>query len=201
MRRWLIIGVAFAALLVYMGFQQNSIEALKRECSRNKTNVALLMGDVEQYRTRDSLSAAQIQSLQLTVKEYERFRAEDAELIRTLQVSKRDLQSVVTSQSRTIIELSSTPKDTIIIRDSIAMPAIAVHAGDAWFDFDGLLTEKEFTGTLSNRDSLLVAETVRYKRFLGFLWKTKYIRDRQIDVVSRNPHTTIAGCEHVTIEK
>lgn len=199
MKRWLIIGAAVAALLVYIGFQQNAIEELKQERDRGRANVATLMGDVEQYRTRDSLSAAQIQSLQLTVEEYERFRAADAQLIKTLQTKNRDLMAVTTAQSQTIMELSAVPRDTVIIRDSVAMPAVAVHTGDAWFDFDGLLTEKEFTGTLAVRDSLLLVESVQYKRWLFF--KTKKIKNRKLDVVSKCPYSTITDCEHIIIEK
>ena len=105
------------------------------------------------------------------------------------------------SQSETIIALQSIPRDTTIIRDTIPIPAVAVHCGDAWYDFDGLLTAQEFTGTLVNRDSLVLAETVRYRRFLGFLWRTRKIKDRRVDVVSLNPHTTIMGIEHVVIQK
>lgn len=201
MKQWLIIGAVFAALLVFAGFQQNAIENLKQERNRYERNTESLLLDVEQYKTRDSLNAAKVGALELTIQEYERFRAADAQLIKTLQTKNRDLTAVTTAQSQTIMELSAVPRDTVIIRDSVAMPAVAVHTGDAWFDFDGLLTDSEFTGTLVNRDSLLVAETVQYKRFLGFLWKTKQVRNRQIDVVSRNPHTTVMGCELVTIEK
>lgn len=200
MKQWLIIGAVFAALLVFAGFQQNAIENLKQERNRYERNTESLLLDVEQYKTRDSLNAAKVGALELTIQEYERFRAADAQLIKTLQTKNRDLTAVTTAQSQTIMELSAIPRDTVIMRDSVAMPAVAVHAGDAWYDFDGLLTEKEFTGTLVNRDSLLVAETVQYKRFLGFLWKTKRVKNRKIDIVSRNPHTTIMGTEFVKIE-
>lgn len=63
------------------------------------------------------------------------------------------------------------------------------------------LFEWEFTGTFENRDSLLVAETVKYKRFLGFLWKTSKVKDRKVDVVSKNPHTKILGVEFTTIRE
>lgn len=201
MKQWLIIGAVFTALLVFAGFQQNAIENLKQERNRYERNTESLLLDVEQYKTRDSLNAAKVGALELTIQEYERFRAADAQLIKTLQTKNRDLTAVTTAQSQTIMELSAVPRDTVIIRDSVAMPAVAVHTGDAWFDFDGLLTDSEFTGTLVNRDSLLVAETVQYKRFLGFLWKTKRIKNKQIDVVSKNPHTTIMGTEYIEIEK
>lgn len=201
MKKWLIVGAIFAALLVFAGFQQNAIDNLKQERNRYERNTESLLLDVAQYKTRDSLNAAKVGALELTIQEYERFRAADAKLIKTLQTKNRDLTAVTTAQSQTIMELSAVPRDTVIIRDSVAMPAVAVHTGDAWFDFDGLLTDSEFTGTLVNRDSLLVAETVQYKRFLGFLWKTKRIKNKQIDVVSKNPHTTIMGTEYIKIEK
>lgn len=201
MKKWLIVGAIFAALLVFAGFQQNAIDNLKQERNRYERNTESLLLDVAQYKTRDSLNAAKVGALELTIQEYERFRAADAQLIKTLQTKNRDLTAVTTAQSQTIMELSAVPRDTVIIRDSVAMPAVAVHTGDAWFDFDGLLTDSEFTGTLVNRDSLLVAETVQYKRFLGFLWKTKRIKNKQIDVVSKNPHTTIMGTEYIKIEK
>ena len=201
MKRWLIIGAIFAALLVFAGFQQNAIENLKQERNKYERNTEALLLDVAQYKTRDSLNAAKVGALELTIQEYERFRAADAKLIKTLQTKNRDLTAITAAQSQTIMELSAIPRDTVIIRDSVAMPAVAVHTGDAWYDFDGILTEQEFTGTLVNRDSLLVAETVQYKRFLGFLWKTKRIKNKQIDVVSKNPHTTIMGIEYIEIEK
>lgn len=201
MKQWLIVGAIFAALLVFAGFQQNAIENLKQERNRYERNTESLLLDVRQYRTRDSLNAAKVGALELTIQEYERFRAADARLIKTLQTKNRDLTAITTAQSQTIMELSAVPRDTIIIRDSVVIPAVAVHTGDAWFDFDGLLTDSEFTGTLVNRDSLLVAETVQYKRFLGFLWKTKRIKNKQIDVVNKNPHTTIMGIEYIEIEK
>lgn len=204
MNRWkalvavvLILAAAIAFLLT-----DRTIRNLRAERDRYKGNTETLLADVETYRVRDSLNAARVQSLDLTVKEFERFRSEDAELIRALKARNRDLAAVNKTQSETIIELSAVPRDTVVIvRDSIRVPAVAVHCGDAWFDFDGILTDEQFTGTLENRDSLLLAETVKYKRFLGFLWKTRRVKDRQLDVVSRNPHTTILGVEHVVIER
>lgn len=201
MKQWLIIGAVFAALLVFAGFQQNAIENLKQERNRYERNTESLLLDVEQYKTRDSLNAAKVGALELTIQEYERFRAADAQLIKTLQTKNRDLTAVTTAQSQTIMELSAVPRDTVIIRDSVAMPAVAVHTGDAWFDFDGLLTDSEFTGTLAVRDSLTLVESVQYKRFWGFLWKTKKIRNRQLDVLSKCPHTKIVNCEHIVIKK
>ena len=201
-RKILIAAALILAAAIAFLWQGHIIEQLKAERDRYKGNTETLLTDVETFRVRDSLSAARVQSLELTVKEFERFRAEDAAIIRELKNKNRDLSQVNETQSQTIIDLLAIPKDTVVIvRDSIRVPAVAVHCGDAWYDFDGVLTAEQFSGTLTNRDSLLLAETVKYKRFLGFLWKTRRVQDRQLDVVSRNPHTTILGLEHIVIEK
>ena len=201
-RKILIAAALILAAAIAFLWQGRTIEQLKAERDRYKGNTETLLTDVETFRVRDSLSAARVQSLELTVKEFERFRAEDAAIIRELKNKNRDLSQVNETQSQTIIDLLAIPKDTVVIvRDSIQVPAVAVHCGDAWFDFDGVLTAEQFTGKLTNRDSLLLAETVKYKRFLGFLWKTRHVQDRQLDVVSRNPHTQILDVEHIVIEK
>lgn len=195
------VAVILAAILCFVWFQHRQIQQLRGERDKYRNNTETLLGDVETYRVRDSLNAARVQSMELSIKEFERFRADDARLIRELKAKNRDLAAVNKTQSQTIIELQAAPRDTFIVRDSIPIPAVAVHCGDAWFDFDGLLTATEFTGTLANRDSLLIAESVQYKRFLGFLWKTNKVKNRRVDVVSKNPHTSILGVEHVVIEK
>lgn len=201
-KKWIIVAVVILAAAIAVILVDRKIDRLTGELDKYRNNTEALLADVETYRVRDSLNAARVQSLELTVKEYEKFRAEDAMLIKSLQRKNRDLASVNKTQSETIISLQSVPKDTVIItRDSLIVPAVEIHSGDAWYDFDGLLTKEEFTGTLRNRDSLVVAETVKYKRFLGFLWKTKQIKDRQVDVISKNPHTEILGVEHITISK
>ena len=195
------IAAALVAILCFVWFQYQQIQQLRGERDKYRNNTETLLSDVETYKVRDSLNAARVQSMEYTLKEYERFRSVDAQLIRELKAKNRDLSAVNKTQSQTIIELQAIPRDTVIIRDSIKIPAISVHCGDAWYDFDGLLTKDTFTGTLANRDSLVIAESVKYKRFLGFLWKTKQVKNRRVDVVSKNPHTTIIGVEHVVIEK
>lgn len=194
------VAVLLAAILLFCAGQQRRIKQLAAERDRYAGNTAALLADVERYRVWDSLNAARVQSLELTVKEYERFRADDAALIKQLKQRNRDLAAVNKTQSQTIIDLRAVPRDTVVlVRDSIITPAVAVHCGDAWYNFDGILTKDEFTGKMEHRDSLLLVESVRYKRFLW--WKTKRIKDRQLDCVSKSPHNSILGLEYIVIEK
>lgn len=201
MKKWvyIVIAAAILAVVAIIWGQSARITQLKDERNRYERNTETLLSDVEHYRVRDSLNAARVQSLELTVKEYERFRADDAALIKELKQRNRDLAAVNKTQSQTIIELRAIPRDTVVIRDSVRVPAVSVHCGDAWYNFDGLLTKDEFTGKMEHRDSLLLVESVRYKRFLW--WKTKRVKDRKLDCVSKSPHNSIIGLEYVVIEK
>lgn len=195
------IGIAafIVAILFVCGFQQNRIARLVQERDKYERNTETLLSDVERFKVNDSLNAAKVYALELSVKEFERFRGEDAALIKQLKAKNRDLEAISKAQARTIVELSTMAKDTIIKHDSIPIPALVLRAGDPWYDFEGLLVDKKFTGTMVCRDSLVLEESVRYKRFLW--WKTKKVKDRELSVVTKNPHNTILGLEHIVIEK
>lgn len=201
MKKNIIFCVIIIAALFLVAVREKHLANIKAEAARYKSNTEALMEDVERYRVLDSLSGARVESLELTVKEFERYRAEDARLIKALKAKNRDLAAVASTQTNTVIDLHTVARDTVIIRDSVEVKAAVVHCGDPWYDFDGMLAGDEFTGELVCRDSLLVAETVKRGRFLGFLWKTGRIKDRRLDVVSRSPHTEIRSVEHIVIEK
>lgn len=200
-RKILIAAAGVLAVAICLIWADRKIDRLTAERDRYKGNSEALLSDLEEYRILDSLNAVKVHSLELTIDEFKRFRAEDAALIKSLRTKNRDLASVLDVQSKTINELMAVPRDTVVIRDSIPVKAVAVHCGDEWYDFDGLLTETEFTGRLENRDSLVVAETVQYKRFLGFLWKTKKVKNREVDLLNKNPYTKIIGVQHIVTEK
>ena len=184
--------------------QRTKIEKLTDERNRYRGNTETLLQDVETYKTKDSLNAAKVGVLELKLSEFEKYRASDAELIKTLQTKNRDLERVTTTQMETINELRATVRDSVVYLpgDTVTTVLRCIDVVEPYFELHGCTTPAGvFTGTHINRDSLLIAETVQYKRWLGFLWKTKKIKNRQIDVVSKNPATKILGVEFVTIEK
>lgn len=184
--------------------QQSRIKSLTAERDKYRSNTETLLQDVKTYQTNDSLNAAKVGNLTLKVSEYEKYRADDLALIKTLQTKNRDLQRVTTTQLETINELRGTVRDSIVYLpgDTVTTVLRCVDIVEPWFELHGCARpDNTFTGTHINRDSLLIAETVQYKRWLGFLWKTNKIKNRQIDVVSKNPATKILGVEFITIEK
>lgn len=200
---WAAIAMVVAAVAT-IWVQRTKIEKLTDERNRYRGNTETLLQDVETYKTKDSLNAAKVGVLELKLSEFEKYRADDAALIKSLQTKNRDLQRVTTAQMETINELRANVRDSIVYLpgDTVTTILRCVDIVEPYFELHGCATpDGQFTGTYINRDSLLIVETVQYKRWLGFLWKTKKIKNRQIDVVSKNPATKILGVEFVTIEK
>lgn len=184
--------------------QHVKIKRLTEERDKYRSNTEILLQDVKTYQTKDSLNAIKVGNLELSLAEYKKYRADDLALIKTLQAKNRDLERVTTTQMETINELRATVRDSVVYLpgDTVTTVLRCVDIVEPYFELHGCATpDGQFTGTHINRDSLLIVETVQYKRWLGFLWKTKKIKNRQIDVVSKNPATKILGVEFVTIEK
>lgn len=206
MKKYLIIAaIALAvAAVVTIWVQRSRINQLTGERDKYRTNTETLLQDVSRYQTKDSLNAAKVGVLELKLSEFEKYRASDAELIKTLQTKNRELERVTTTQMETINELRATVRDSVVylLGDTVTTVLRCVDIVEPYFELHGCATpDGQFTGTHINRDSLLIVETVQYKRWLGFLWKTKKVKNREIDVVCKNPHTKIMGVEYIEIEK
>lgn len=208
MKKIIIIAAAVIALV----FAFNKIHSLKEENARLKSNQDILftekefvMSESQKYKVSDSLNAVRVSELELTLKEYKRYRSEDLKLIEQLKAGKSDLQKIITSQYETISTLSAKLQDSIRI-DTITNQIDTLKCFDyksKWTDVKGCIDLRRDTVELQikNRESLKVVETVTYKRFLGFLWKTSKVKSRQVDVVSENPNTEIMNCECISIKQ
>lgn len=206
MKKYLIIAaIALAvAAVVTIWVQHSRINQLTGERDKYRTNTETLLQDVSLYQTKDSLNAARVGVLELELSEYKKYRESDAELIKSLQFKNRELQNVTSAQMETITKLNGNVRDSIVYlpEDTTTIVLKCVDISDPWFSLNGCATpDGKFTGTFINRDSILIVETIEYKRFLNFLWKTKKIKNRDFRIISRNPHTKILGFEVVSIRK
>ena len=209
----IIIKIAIVAVaIIALVFAFNKIHSLKEENTRLKSNQEILltenqviMTESQKYKVSDSLSAARVSQLELTLKEYKKYRSEDLKLIEQLKAGKSDLQRIISSQSETINTLSAKLNDSIRINTitNITDTLKCFNYKSKWTDINGCISLKHdsIDIQIKNRESLKIVETVSYKRFLGFLWKTSKVKSRQVDIVSENPNTEITNCEYISIKR
>lgn len=197
-----IATIAIIAILI------NSNKNLKQENSRLKSNQEILLAEnsithanVLKYKLSDSLNAVKLSALELKLSEYKKYREQDLKLIEQLKVNKSDLQNVITAQSETINSLSTRLRDTAIVNSADTIKYF--NYTSKWTDVSGLinLSRDSVDIQIKNRESLKAVETVKYKRFLGFLWKTGKVKSRNLDIISENPNTNIVNCEYIYIPK
>jgi uncharacterized protein YxeA len=212
MKKIIIKIVIIAVAVIALVFAFSKIHSLKEENARLKSNQDILltekefvMSESQKYKVSDSLNAVRVSELELTLKEYKRYRSEDLKLIEQLKAGKSDLQKIITSQYETISTLSAKLQDSIRI-DATTNQVDTLKCFDyksKWTDVKGCVDLRRDTVKLqiNNRESLKVVETVTYKRFLGFLWKTNKVKSRQVDIVSENPNTEIMNCEYIYIKR
>ena len=159
------------------------------------------MGDIDRYKTTDSLNAVKVGVLSLKLNEFNKLRAKDAEEIKKLKVVNRELNSINKIQLETITKFSTPIIDSIIITNHIVDTIKCVRLINNYLTMVGCFEGNLFNGTIKTRDSLLITVDTDYKRFLGFLWRTKKVKDRAVNVVSKNSLTEILDVEYIEIRK
>lgn len=187
--------------VIFIGLQALRIKSLTGERDRYRSNTTALLRDVERYRTSDSLNAVKTEVLSLKLSEMERYRAEDIKTIESLKLRKKDLEQVTTMQMQTIADLRGTVADTVVMVREVRDTVQVLHVSDEWIDLHGIVADGAFDGTLEVRDSIYIVESVQRARFLGFLWRTKRVKSREVDVMNKNPYTEIMGIESIIIEQ
>lgn len=196
----------FGFLLLGFCIGDRNSRRFKTEIAAYKNNQITLMQGLNAYRTSDSLKAVELGVLNMKLNEYAYFRSEDAKTIESLRIKNRQLHNITTTQSEMIAKLSAPIADTVFVfKDKTGnvntdtVKTFSFH--DSWVDVNGTILDNNVAINLATRDSLIIVESVTYRRFLGFLWKTKQIKDRKIDAVSKNPYNHIQSLERIQIDK
>lgn len=173
-------------------------KSLKVEKEAYQTSMSVMMDSLYKYKVNDSLNAVQVGELKLTIGEYRRYRAEDANLIKKLKADKPTSITKLISHTRDTIRASL--HDTIMLAAN-EPPDTARYFNykSHWTDVDGLIYNDSIQVSIHNREELLIAESILRKKFLFIKLPPKIFgyKSRKLDVLSKNPNTTIADIEWV----
>ncbi|MNX71849.1 hypothetical protein D3C86_1031780 [compost metagenome] len=184
--------ILILAVLSVIFFQFKTIKGLEKDLSKAKQNESSLLNGVSKYKTKDSNSVASVQVLKLDESQFKEHFSEINSIVKSLNIKNRDLVAVIASQSEMIKNFKPIVYDTIIGIDTVK----CAKYSDKWLSVDIC----NGSGKISAIDSLILSQTIKRKRFLGFLWKTNKIIDKKIDVVSKNPNVEIKNVQFIEIE-
>lgn len=187
----LFIIVLFAVIAVLMAMLRQS----KNEVTRLSANQRTLLSDAEFYRTKDSLSAASVERLQLTNREFERYCADLKLRVGELGIKVKRLQSVASTGIEAKYNVITSVKDSTIFRDStVILKCLEINT--PYLAVSGCAENNTFTGFIVSRDTLdQIVHRVPHQ-FWFIKWGTKAIRQ---EVISRNPYSHITYSEYIEL--
>lgn len=200
MKKYLYAALVMVVSGCIIAIQQQHITGLRNENESLVSTKHVLLDSVSQYRTKNGLQAAEIGEIRLTVEELKKYRADDLKLIESLKTNGRDIHHYTKVETVTHDTIFSVLRDSIYRRDTVEVPIKVINLDKKWYSIHGWIDGDTINGTFLTRSSLRIVETVKYKRFLGFLWKTNKVKNRKVDVVSLNPNETITDVEFIVTE-
>ena len=203
-KAYIIASAVLVILIAVIIVLSTRLKNVTADRNVQRKNVETLFTSVENYKVQDSLQAATIGDLQLTLSQYKQFRAEDAELISSLKVDNKRLQGVVTTQTESYYQHTAILRDSVkmlITRktDSIKIPIIVKTANfaDEWHRLNIVIDGDSLNYRLRTKESLIITNHVVPKKFLWFKFGCKEVRT---DVVSKNPYVENIDVESITIK-
>lgn len=178
---------------------------LSKENKLLKNNQEVLLDSNKSYKVRDSLNAVNTKLLELKMSELKKYREEDLELINDLKLSKSQLEKIISLKTETINGLKAALKDSIV-RDTVTNQIDTLKCFNyksVWIDVDGCIYKDSVNLQVKNREKLKVIESLEKKKFWFMklpIWLFGY-KNKQLDVISLNPNTTITNVEYISVRK
>lgn len=188
-----VIGtLLLAVFILFKGYQRE-----KGERMRFENNQAVLLAQIQTYKVSDSLNAARVGALELTVREFKDNFKEQAALLKEMGVKLNRLQSVTSLATQTTTNFVTTVRDSVIFRD-VPVRVQKIEFSDKWLSMNGFIEERRFYGEITTRDSLIQAISRVPRMFLFIPYGTKGIEQ---SIVSANKRTEFTYLRYIEFER
>ena len=195
--------IKLVAIIAYIIISFVYVKSLKIKNSALSNNQETLLTTVEKYKVADSLNAAKINALQLSLSEYKKYRAEDAELIKKLKADK--VSSATSATLVTTTKIETKIKDSIVyVNKFIPIDTIkSINFKSEWITVNGMISNNSVSLDIVNREHLIVVESLVRKKlwFIKLPVKIFGYKTKSVDVISKNPNTEITDLEFIQISK
>lgn len=164
----------------------------------------MLESSLHKFKLNDSINAARIQVLTLTVSELKNSFPKVIQELKDLQVPIRRVESITSSLLSSSSNITTPVKDTVIIRDSLKIPTISFSYQSEFLKINGYIVK-----SLTSPDSIKIQhktyiplDQVIYRvprfRFLWINFGTKHLE--QI-IWTKNPDADIEYSRVIKLSK
>ena len=172
-----MIVAIFIAFCGVMLIKEN--KRLKNENKRYFSNMLKIGTDVLISKDELLRSKAELGTMQLTAREFERLNEKQANEIKALKIRLKDVKNVSTTEIQTIIEVPVTIIDTI---------KQCFEYKDAYVNVDGCLVDSI---RIESKDTITVINHIEPKKIFWFI---KYgVKDVRTTITNKNPYNQITG--------
>ena len=141
--------------------------------------------------------ALDAKTLQLTIDEYKRFRAEDAATIKRLGVKVKNLEAAARHQLEVTGPIDAMVRDTVIIRDTVPVLRQKIELCTPHIELTGIIEDERLKGSIRVPVTLNQAVWVEYKGF----WFWKRVKAVHQTISSDNPYVDICYSEYIRVKK
>lgn len=172
---------------------------MKEERNTYRSNTHALLADVGHVRIDSAMMASTIQVLNLSLDEYEKYRAEDAATIKKMGVRIKDLEAAGRHDMEVNAPVDAQVKDTTVIRDTVTVIVKAVKMDTPYIKLNGIIENNRLKGNIYLPVHLYQVFWIEHKhRFLWWRWKVKAIHQT---ITSDNPYVEIKYTEFIKLKK
>lgn len=173
-----------------------SFNNLKNENKRLKANQETLLDSVKSFKVSDSIKAITVGNLQLSLKQYKKYHADDAILIKQLKGQKPEV--IIKPSIQTEYKIRTELKDSIVYKDTLK----AILYKSKWNYISGFIAKDTINLSIVSYDELLITESLQKKKFLFFRLPISIFgyKRKVLNVISKNPNTKIISAEYITIK-
>ncbi|MCQ2232129.1 MAG: hypothetical protein MJZ30_09820 [Paludibacteraceae bacterium] len=178
----LFVSVVAMFVMTYHLYRQQKVE-----CDRLQSNIEALRGDIERGFSKDNHATATIKQQTLTKSELKEIIHDE---LKSLDIKERDVKQVIITGEETKADVAI---DTIVENDSC--PTLPEYRyADKWVD----LRVDGDSAHIKVRDSLLIANHAKTRRFLWWTWK-RY--SGKTTIKNYSPYSEITSVTSIDVEQ
>lgn len=192
--KYLLVAVLLLSSIIYIQYRRNV--HLVGERDRYQANNTALLSEMHRMRIDSTTLAVDVEGLRLTVDEYKRFRAQDAQTIKKLGVKIKNLEAAAKHQLEVGGPIDAVVKDTVIIRDTVPLFRQKVEMITPHIQLTGMIEDSRLKGQIRVPVTLNQAIWVEYKGW----WFWKRVKAIHQSISSNNPYVEIQYSEYIKIK-